>query len=286
MFIGNYSGFSNLSGTDNSFIGNFAGEHNIDGYANLNLGAFSGRANEHGSFNVNAGFYSGNSNKGSSNVFIGPRSGELNVNGSGNVYIGSYAGQNSSGYNNVFIGNNAGLNETGSDKLYISNSSTNKPLIGGIFGGIPRVGINRMPQGLATLEVEGSIWANGTAITAGASTWSDRRYKENILPLVNAVSMILQLQGMKYNWRQNEFPDLNFPEGIQIGLIAQDVEEVLPEIVVTDSDGYKSVSYEKLIPVIIEGIKEQQKQIDRYDSEIQNLKKLLEELKKKISEKK
>jgi hypothetical protein len=281
LFVGNYSGFSNKSGVDNTYIGNFAGEHNIDGFANVNLGAFSGRANENGTLNVNVGFYAGNGNKGSSNVFIGPHTGEHNVTGSGNVYIGSYAGMNSSGQNNIFIGNNAGADEIGSDRLYISNSATTTPLIGGIFN-TQMVGINRMPQGLATLEVGGSIWANGQTITAGVTTWSDMRFKKNILPLSNTLSIIMQLQGVTYSWRQDEFPQLNFPEGSQIGLIAQDVEKVIPEVVTTGGDGYKSVSYEKLVPVLIESIKDQQRQIDNYNSEIQELKEQLRILKEKI----
>ena len=59
----------------------------------------------------------------------------------------------------------------------------------------------------------------------------------------------------------------------QIGLIAQDVEKVLPELVNTDSEGFKSVDYTKLGPVLIEAIKEQQQQIDQLKKEIQMLKK-------------
>ncbi len=58
-----------------------------------------------------------------------------------------------------------------------------------------------------------------------------------------------------------------FPShGRQVGLIAQEVEEVLPEAVGKSPDGYKTVDYEKLVPVLVEAIKEQQKQIDELRS--------------------
>ena len=58
-----------------------------------------------------------------------------------------------------------------------------------------------------------------------------------------------------------EFSQKHFMPGRQIGLIAQNVEKVIPEVV-SEMDGYKGVDYAKLVPLLIEGIKEQQKQID------------------------
>jgi hypothetical protein len=83
------------------------------------------------------------------------------------------------------------------------------------------------------------------------------------------------MQGVRYNWRQTEFPELNFSEGEQIGLIAQDLEKILPELVTTGPDGYKSVSYEKLTPVLIEAVKEQQKEIEYLKAELEEIKALL-----------
>ena len=58
-------------------------------------------------------------------------------------------------------------------------------------------------------------------------------------------------------------------------MIAQDLEKILPELVFTGPDGYKSVSYEKLTPVLIEAIKEQQKQIETLKTELAQIKVLL-----------
>jgi hypothetical protein len=199
------------------------------------------------------GFRSGQGSSGSNNVFLGYQAGEGNT-GNSNVLLGYQAGFGS--------GNKSGV-------LYIANSSTPSPLIGGDFA-TGKVGINRMPT-TYTLEVGGSIWANGVAITAGLTTWSDARYKTDVTPFTGALSDILQIQAVRYNWRQSDFPDLNFPKGEQIGIIAQELEKILPELVTTGTDGYKSVSYEKLTPVLIEAIKEQQKQIEELKALVNTL---------------
>ncbi len=67
--------------------------------------------------------------------------------------------------------------------------------------------------------------------------------------------------------------EFNFPEGKQIGVIAQDVEKIVPELVQTAADGIKSVDYVKMIPVLIEAMKEQQKMIDALKAEVELLKK-------------
>jgi hypothetical protein len=74
---------------------------------------------------------------------------------------------------------------------------------------------------------------------------------------------------------------MNFTNDVQIGLIAQDVEKVFPNLVMTDNNGYKAVSYEKLSVILVEGLKEQQKQIEgqqqiieKQQAEIDHLKSL------------
>ena len=122
------------------------------------------------------------------------------------------------------------------------------------------------------LAVAGTIWANGTLVTAGIATWSDVRLKENIESIGNGLDRIEKLNGVFYDWKQNEFTK-NFPKGRQIGLIAQDVEKVVPELVTEGEDGYKKVSYERLTAVLVEAVKEQQQQIDLLKKEIAELKK-------------
>ena len=98
----------------------------------------------------------------------------------------------------------------------------------------------------------------GQARFTGGYTTSDRRWKTDIRPLASGLSTVMALRPVTYNWRRSEFPDMHFTEGRQIGFIAQDVEKVLPEIVSTDNKGFKSVSYENVVPVLTAAVQEQQ----------------------------
>jgi hypothetical protein len=98
------------------------------------------------------------------------------------------------------------------------------------------------------------------------------RFKTNIAPIENALDKISALNGVSYDWRKDEFKDRGFEDSRQIGVIAQDVEKVLPELVKTDPQGYKAVSYEKLTAVLIEAVKEQQKMIEDLKQAIEQIK--------------
>ena len=100
------------------------------------------------------------------------------------------------------------------------------------------------------------LYVAGSAYSTGGWAGSDERWKKNIVPLQNSLKKVMQLQGINYEWRVGEFPDAGFSEGAQIGLIAQEVENIIPELVHTDDDDFKSVSYEKLTVVLVEAVKE------------------------------
>ena len=99
---------------------------------------------------------------------------------------------------------------------------------------------------------------------------SDIRLKEDITPIDNALDTVMNLQGISFKWREEEYSDTP-QEGRETGLIAQEVEEVLPEVVSTDSEGYKSVEYGNIVSVLIEAIKSQQSQIDELKARIEAL---------------
>lgn len=108
------------------------------------------------------------------------------------------------------------------------------------------------------LQVNGDIIANSIAGS------SDIRFKQNIRPVVNALDKVKSLRGVYFNWNQTAFPDKNFGAQDELGFIAQEVEQVVPEIVTIDKtkDEFRSVKYDKLVALLVEAIKEQQKQID------------------------
>ena len=87
--------------------------------------------------------------------------------------------------------------------------------------------------------------------------------------IIGALFKIQQLQGIEFDWIPNE--KHHGYEGHDVGVIAQEVEKVIPEIVQTRDSGYKAVKYEKMIPLLIEGIKEQQKQIETLTARIDKL---------------
>jgi hypothetical protein len=274
IFMGEVSGYNNTTGGSNIFLGYEAGVQNIGGSDNIYIGPFCANSISSGNANVIIGMEAATGKtSGSENVIVGSWSGGSAAAGSGNVFIGTNSGEANNGDRNVFIGYGAGSFETGSEKLYIESKSAGTPLIGGDFN-LRRVGINRMPT-TYTLEVNGQIWANGEAISHGAVTWSDERYKQDISQLDNALEVVSRLRGVTYNWRQADFPEMHFTEGRQIGFIAQEVEKVYPDLVFTDQSGYKAVSYEKVTPLLLEAIKDQQKQINELRSQVEALLQLL-----------
>ena len=90
----------------------------------------------------------------------------------------------------------------------------------------------------------------------GYGTASDERIKTNIKTIENALDKTLLLRGVQYNDIRIE------PEKNKIGLIAQEVELIIPEVVQTGEDGMKGIEYQNLVGLLIEAIKEQQKQIN------------------------
>ena len=108
---------------------------------------------------------------------------------------------------------------------------------------------------------------------------SDARFKTNITTLVDALENLKKLRGVSYDWDQDSNPERNFDNSKQIGLIAQEIEKVYPELVNTDAKGYKSVEYSKLVAVLIEAIKEQAKLIEQQQNSLNQTKASIETIK-------
>jgi hypothetical protein len=93
-----------------------------------------------------------------------------------------------------------------------------------------------------------------------AFSTSDKRWKNNIVKIDSPLEKISQISGVEFDWIEDE--PLHGNKGHDVGVIAQEIELVLPEAVQTRESGMKAVQYDKIIPLLIESIKEQQKQID------------------------
>jgi hypothetical protein len=112
----------------------------------------------------------------------------------------------------------------------------------------------------STLAVTGAITATGD-ITAFFV--SDRNLKQNIVNIENSLDKVSKLNGVYYNWTKEALEKhKHLVDEKEVGVIAQDVEAVLPELVATREDGSKAVRYERLCAVLIESIKELKKEID------------------------
>ena len=130
-------------------------------------------------------------------------------------------------------------------------------LVGGKFKVTTALGV-----GIAASSTTGRIDASNDVV---AYATSDERLKENVKPIKNALDKVSQIQGVEFDWKplsDKEKKTIHGNEGHDVGVIAQEVESVLPEVVQERDNGYKAVRYEKLVPLLIESIKEQQQQIE------------------------
>ncbi len=91
------------------------------------------------------------------------------------------------------------------------------------------------------------------------------------------------LQGLYYFWRTNEFIEKEFSHERQIGFAARDIEKLYPEIVQTDSNGYKAVDYGRLAPVLVEAIKEQQLQIEELKQREASMQQMISDQQQQLS---
>jgi len=125
----------------------------------------------------------------------------------------------------------------------------------------------------------------GTGIAGTCS--SDRRLKKDITPFAPVLGRLTALQPVHYYWRAEDFPTRHFGTSRSYGLIAQDVEAVLPELVATDSDGYKAVDYSKLPLLTIQALKELKAENDTLKERVADLEELKNEnvaLKQRLAE--
>ena len=118
------------------------------------------------------------------------------------------------------------------------------------------VQFNGLGVGTAPSGVAGAILATNDVVAFASS---DERLKENLEPIGSATEKVGQLTGYTFDWIPME--GIHVHNGHDVGVIAQEVEKVLPEIVEDRGNGYKAVKYEKLTALLIQAVNEQQKQI-------------------------
>ena len=164
--------------------------------------------------------------------------------------IGAESGGNlTTGSGNILLGRGLDVaTSTTNDYLIIGNNRTG---VGNVFYGS---------------MITGNMTLKGTLVAA-----SDRRLKRDIRPIKNAMDKIMRLNGVIYRWKKS-FKD----DGRDyFGLIAQDVEKIVPEVVFLTREGNKeerySVAYDDLVPLLIEGVKEQDRELESLGRELSAL---------------
>lgn len=164
----------------------------------------------------------------------------------------------------------------------------------GLYGsasGTGSIGVYGSSTGSAAGFFSGNLKYTGTL-----SKVSDRKFKKNVSPLRNCLSIVGRLAPKEFDYRTEEFPVMNLPSNRQLGLIAQEVEGVLPQLVdetpmpvdpkieagqkprpsespTAPAEMYKGVDYIDLIPVLIGAIQEQQGIIAELQAQVNKLKK-------------
>jgi hypothetical protein len=178
-----------------------------------------------------------------------------------NVYLGDSDILNLGAGNDLQIyhdGSNSFIDDTGTGALYIrGNGSVNiqkytgEDMIVATADGAINLyfnNSNKLQTTTTGVAISGELTVTGD-ITAFYT--SDQRLKENIVPIVNPLAKVLSISGNTYDWVQG-----SGKEGSDVGVIAQELLDVLPEAVTTRETGYLAVRYEKIIPLLIEAIKD------------------------------
>ncbi len=301
-FFGSRVGYNNTSGTQNTFLGAQAGLNNTTGGYNVFIGSNAGEANTSGSYNTIIGY---NSDVNTSLVpytnatAIGNRA---FVSQSNSLVLGSIKGVNSATESvNVGIGTSAPVrqlhvvgeqavfrmdrptdtaafmlvrtDESGDPlKTFVvganaSGSNSGSFVINDLGTSVSGAGTRRMTidnNGIATFT--NSVYALSFVPT------SSLVYKTNVKTYENALETVKKLRGVSFDWKESGKPS--------VGLIAEEVDQVIPEVVAHNDKDATGVNYDSLVGVLVEAIKEQEA---RHQAELNEQKGLIQEQQKSIS---
>lgn len=147
---------------------------------------------------------------------------------------------------------------------------TNTHILGDNFNKVDPVSSGTSPRRLLVTEVDSDsmFLGCGTSLQCTgdivSSYSSDKNLKKNIKKINNCLDKILSLDAINFTWNENQ----QTYQGKDVGLIAQQVQKIAPEIVIEGSDGYLKIKYEKIIPLLIGAIREQEELIKQIEEKI------------------
>jgi hypothetical protein len=250
--VGGSSLYNNTTGTGNTAIGPYALSSNTTADWNTAIGQQALLNNTTGTFNTASG----------------TTALESNSTGNNNTADGFFAlGYNNTGSNNTALGYNAGPDSNSTNLNFATAigagavvSASNALVLGGPLGSsaIVKVGIGTATPSHVFTIAQGA----GKAISDGWATYSSRRWKTNIQTLQDALEKVEQLRGVSYDLKANGKHE--------VGVIAEEVGAVVPEVVTWDKDGKnaESVDYSRLTALLIEATKQQQREVRQQQAEL------------------
>lgn len=258
---------ANTIGAQNTATGLSSLQDNTTGSYNTASGMFAMLHNTTGSYNTAGGYYALLDNvSGSDNTAIGSNAMNYSTSGSNNTAIGNGAlYNNTSGAFNIAVGNGAGSNApfTNSNSIFIGSQGTGTEGNGAVEIGVPgtqtsffAAGISGITTGLGD-AVPVVIDSNGQLGTLVSS----ERFKEDVQDMGDASTDLLRLRPVTYRYKQ-AYKDGSKP--LDYGLIAEEVAEVYPDLVVKSKDGQiETVQYQKLTPMLLNELQKQADQMQR-----------------------
>ena len=274
---------SNTTGTVNTATGVNALRSNTEGRSNTATGSFALDANTTGNSNTATGEGAlVNNSIGFSNTATGAAALNNNTTGSSNTAIGDSALINNSiGSGNTAIGRDAGANADGNSNIYISNvgqaGESNTTRIGQaqdrtFIAGVSGITTD-LPTGSAVfVDTDGQL---GTVL-------SSKRFKDNIRDMGKSSNGLMRLRPVPFRYKKAY---ANGERPLQYGLIAEEVAEVYPELVVKNDEGQvQTVQYHKLNSMLLNEVQKQHRQIQEQERQITNLSGRLSRLEQILTE--
>ncbi len=258
----------NTEGDGNSAFGVAVLGFNTMGGSNSAFGLFALLGNVTGNSNSAFGREALRNNTASNNTAVGAFALDANTSGTDNTAVGTNAlTANNTGVSNIAVGANAGANlDSGSNNIYIGNLGVSSE------SGIIRIGMGGTHTATFLAGISGVTVANSATVLIDTTTGqlgtvsSSRRFKQDIHEMGEASRPVLRLRPVTFRYRK---PAADGSKPLQYGLIAEEVAEVMPELVVYDAEGLpQTVKYHVLPALLLNELQRQEAKLQRQEQEL------------------
>jgi Chaperone of endosialidase len=260
------------TGTDNTAVGAFALEVNGSGGGNTAVGYQALGSNTGGGENTAVGQQALLNNTGGLfNVAVGQGALQANVNGSSNTAVGETALLNATGGGNIAIGEKAGeLLGAGNNNVYLGSSGASSESGAIRIGGTAQTAT--YVAGISTAQVTGSAVYVTSAGQLGVLA-SSERFKTDVAPMGSATTELRRLRPVTFQLKTDSSGTR------QYGLIAEEVDQVYPELVIRDGSGkVQGVRYEELAPMLLNEVQQQERQLLEQQHKLREIDQLKQQL--------